>query len=452
MGKNTPRIAAALFAAVLLAAAPGAWAEAEADHDDRRLAQLERLVLTQSRQIAELQHAQGNTWLNERRAEQVKALIREVLCDAETRASLLDGHLRAGWDDGFFLSDDQGKFLMKIKGMIQTRYTLSKQDDNAAVGGDDSAAGFENTRIRFGFLGHVIDPTWQYVIWTGHGANGGSLLLDAAITKKFADGWSVTAGQFKVPLWREWLVSETCQQFVERSNLTAAFAGSYTQGVKVGVKRDQWNAVVSFNDGLGGINATWNTADVEYAFSARGEVLLAGDWSQYRHFESWVGEDPMFVLGGAVHWEQGEYGTTATVGAPLTQQVDILRWTFDGSLELGGVNLFAAVLGSHEDAETFQVDRFGLLVQGGYFVTEKLELIARYEWGEDDLNGSQNLSIATIGANYFMHQHAARLTFDLGYAFNPVSATFASNGTGFRQDAPAADGQLVARAQMQLLF
>ena len=48
--------------------------------------------------IAELEGAQKQSWLNERRAEEVKNLIREVLSDAETRASLLENGMYAGHD------------------------------------------------------------------------------------------------------------------------------------------------------------------------------------------------------------------------------------------------------------------------------------------------------------------------------------------------------------------
>ena len=41
---------------------------------------------------------------------------------------------------------------------------------------------------------------------------------------------------------------------------------------------------------------------------------------------------------------------------------------------------------------------------------------------------------------------------DIGYGFNPVAADFARRGTGWREDAPGQDGQVVIRSQLQLLF
>jgi hypothetical protein len=443
------------FTTVLIALAiltPLAWqakAEDVAATDQalaRQVAELQRLVADQSKEISAMRAERGDTWLNERRAEEVKALIHEVLSDAETRASLLDSGLQAGWKNGFFLADDQGNFLLKFKGMVQSRWTMGVQDQ-AAVGTDDTRSGFELSRTRFSFSGHVIDPSWKYMIWTGYGSTGGNALLDTTITKTFGDGWYVTVGQFKAPMWREWTVSECAQQMVERSLINAAFSGGYTQGVILGVKREDWAALVAFNDGAGNLNAAWNTQDVEYAISGRGEYKFAGEWSQYSQFESWQGEPFMAVVGAGVHWQQGEEGTTAPA-----QETDTFVWSVDAALEFGGANLFAAFIGSHSNGETFYTDGYGLLLQGGYFVTEKLELVGRYEWGNDDLNNTDDLSILTVGGNYFFAKHALRLSADVGYAFNGVSATFASAGTGWQQDAVGSTGQVVMRAQMQLLF
>ena len=55
--------------------------------------------------IAELERAEQETWLNERRAEEVKALVREVMADADARASLLVGGGTAGHNGKNFFID-----------------------------------------------------------------------------------------------------------------------------------------------------------------------------------------------------------------------------------------------------------------------------------------------------------------------------------------------------------
>ena len=411
------------------------------DAQDQRLAQQDRLIAEQRAQLARLLAASEDTWLTERRAEEVKALVRDVLADAETRASFAEGGMTAGHNGSFFLASEDGSFLLKIAGMLQARYNFSHREGST---NDGDRGGFEMARTRFGFIGHVIDPTWKFVLWTGHHYNGDSLLLDAYITKDLGGGWSVTAGQFKNPFWREWLVSETRQQFVERSQLAGAFAGSYTQGVKIGYAGERCRGEFAFTDGITTMNKSWNTEDTEYALAARGELLLTGSWKQHAEFESWQNEEPSAVFGMAVHHQMNEYGTT-------TDEHEITRATADLSIEFGGANLFAAVIaGRDQNGSTF--DQLGALVQGGVFVTEKLELIARYEWGDSDSGGDDKLSVLTVGGNYFFARHALRLTMDVGYSFEPIGAFWTNNFAGYQTDAAGESGQIVIRSQFQLLF
>ncbi len=406
----------------------------------QRLAAQQRLIDAQQQQIAALVEQTRGDWMNEARAEQVRQLVHEVLSDAETRSALLDGDITAGHDGSFFVASNDGLFRLNFKGLLQTRYVYSHQENGPD---DDDRGGFEIARTRFSFSGHVIDPSWQFMIWTGHHCDGGTLLLDAWIKKVLDDNWSVTAGQFKVPFWREYLVSETKQQFVARS-LLKKFSGGYTQGVKVDFTNDQIHATVAFTDGADNLNDPWHTEDTDVALTGRLEWLVFGPRKQYADFESWRGEERMLVLGGAIHYQEGESGTT-------TDETDIVRWTFDGSLELGGANLFAAVVGDHTDNGT-TADRIGALVQGGVFVTDDVELMARYEWADLDQAVDDTLSVMTVGVNYYFARHAARWSLDVGYAFEPISDTIDSSFAGYRLDAPGESGQVVVRTQMQLAF
>lgn len=400
----------------------------------------QRRLDAQEARIRQLANESEASWINERRVEQVKQLVHEVLADAETRAALMSDTILAGHDGTFFIASEDGNHLLRIKGMLQTRYITNHQNDGPD---DDHRSGFEISRTRFGFCGHVIDPSWQFLIWTGHHKDGDTLLLDAWLKKVLNTHWSVTAGQFKVPLWREFLISEIRQQFVARSLLNG-FSGGYTQGVKVDFKDDQVHLTLSFNDGTGGISKTWDTEDTEMAVTGRLECLLFGDWKQYGEWESWRGEEPMLVVGAAAHYQLGESGTA-------TVESDVVRWTADASLELGGGNLFAAVIGDHVD-NGVDINRIGVLVQGGVFLTETLELIGRFEWADIDEGADDTMSIVTAGFNCFFAKHRAKLTVDVGYAFEPVPSTMYNTFAGWRMDSVGEDGQIVGRTQIQLLF
>lgn len=452
-----------LLVTVALSCATGTWAQehtkqslslaAQMQQLRDRLAEQEERIQTQEAELSMLRQQMGESWMAQRRAEDVKALVAEVLADADHRASLLEESITAGHDgSSFFLADTDGDFLMRIKGMIQVRYTDSQQDDALPLGegadaepsGDDDRGGFGITRSRFGFFGHVFDPTITYALWTGFNCEGDATVLDATITKRFDGGWSLTGGQFKLPFQYEYLVSETRLQFIERSLVAGEFCGTYTQGMMASWQNDAARVRVSFNDGASTLNTIWHERTAEWAATGRGEVKLFGDWADYADWQGWPSQDPLLVLGAAVHYQHGEYGTTA-------EEADDLRWTIDGSLELSGGNLFAAVTGQHLD-NGVDADRISVVVQGGLFVAEATELIARYAWSDPDTAGMADLSVVTVGVNHFFHGHGLKFTLDIGYAFDAIASIYASKPLGWREDAAGNDGQVVLRTQMQLLF
>lgn len=406
--------------------------------------QAQQALLNQQQTVISRLSTEDGNWLNERRAEEVKSLIHEVLSDAEMRASLLNDNLTAGHNGkSFFIRSEDGTFALNIAGMIQFHYMYGSQDKS---GTDDEAAGFEVARTRFGFIGNVVDPSWKYVIWTGHSDTGSALLLDSYITKVLDGGWSVTAGQFKTPLWREFLVSEKSQQLIDRSLLNG-LSGSYTQGVKADYKNDTVHLTLSFNDGLAGINKTWSTVDTDYAFTGRAEWLVFGEWTDYSSWMSCDHDEPVLVIGGAAHYQKGENGTA-------TDLADITRWSADINWGMSGANIFAAVIGDHQSSDTVEIDRLGVLVQAGVFLTEKVEVFGRYEWAdlEASVDGPDDLGIVTVGGNYYVKGHRLKITADVGYGLDPIPSTFSSNMAGWRTDTAGEDGQVVARTQIQLLF
>ena len=407
---------------------------------------LDRLEMLEH-EVARLHDEAGEQWVNDRRAEEIKALVHETISDAQTRASLLTDDAIAGYNNGFFIRSADNNFYLKIRGMIQSRYVFNVRQ-NAPAGQDGDEGGFEIARTRFAFMGHIIDPTWKFMIWTGYSSSGGTLLLDAYIQKKLPAGFSVTAGQFKVPMWKEWLVSETSQQFIERSLLNAKASGSYTQGIKVDWGNDFLRLTGSFNDGTNSLNANWNNDKSHWAVTGRAEWKVFGDWGNYKTFESWQGSDPLLVFGLAANYQQGETGGT-------DQYPDAFTWTADALWKFGGGNIFVAAVGSQTSGMDSALgyepgDYYGLLAQGGYFVTPQVEAFARYEFAVPDQDSIDHLSVASVGVNYFFKKWSAVASLDVGYSFNAMSSYWASSGTGWLVD--GSHGQVVVRAQMQLLF
>lgn len=426
------------MAAASPAASDGGAADAELH---RELAALRAEIEAFKASVAD----PGGVALDAERSAQVRSLVHEMLADADGRSSLQASGAVAGWDKGFFLASPDGNFRLNIKGYTQFRWIMNHVRD---PGLDEWAKGFENARTQLFFEGHVIDRSITYRVQGNFSRSGGSLtLFDAWLAKSFDNGFKVVAGQFRDPMLREFLVVETTQLLVERSMVHQAFTFDRTQGVMLEYQNDLLRLQGSFNDGAKTSNTSWQTATTEYAFTGRGELRLGGDWAQFNDLTSFPGDSPAVLIGAAVGWQRAESGGVSLAG-------EVIQWTVDGSLELGGANLFASVVGRHTtDLPGANLDQYGAVVQGGLFVLPEVELYARYEWGDAD-DGQSDLSAATAGANWYLSKQRLKLSGDFGYGFNAVSAFFGnpSSIAGWRTDTAGDDGQWVIRVQAQVMF
>jgi len=292
-------IAAAPLAFAADATPPTASADANA-----RIAALEQAV-------SDLMKEKGESWLTQERSNEIRAVVQDVLNDADTRASLQTTNATSGYKDGFFIASPDGNFKLVINGENQLRWSYnwlssrsmnnsentiippsslpSPRDGNFnSVGVAKAAYGFELRRVKLGFSGHVIDPGWQYSITlayqqffgsnlnpvgaangsnstSGSLADGGGVtggdnfgsgfsLENGYIARDLGAGFSLKFGQFKSPFLREWLVSSRSQLAIERSIMNTLFTTGWTQGIELDWNNDFLRAMISYNDGANNAN------------------------------------------------------------------------------------------------------------------------------------------------------------------------------------------------------
>ena len=436
------RFVQTLAACSVVACSPTAFAFESQPTDvdlQSRVAELEA-------KIQNMQRADSEDWMNERRATEIRAIVQDVLTDADTRASLLQDGMTAGRDKKFFLSSSDGAFRLNIEGQMQVRYVYNLRDDGDGGAIDTNEKGFENRRTKLKFSGHVYDE-WEFEVQGAFSRDGGGFGLEEAyIARALGENGEIKVGQFKLPFMREELVSSKRQLAVDRSLINEEFNQGRSQGIQYSNEfSDTFRYFVAFSDGFGTANTSALVQTTEWAFTGRGEVLFAGDWKQFKDFTSWQDEEFAFMLGFAGHIEKEESGTDdGTVDDTL------FTWTVDASLEFGGANLFAAVVGRHFDEADF--DQFGIVVQGGYFFQEDFEVFARFEYGDLDIDGAEELLVLTAGVNKYFHEHKLKWTTDVGIGLDTVEGPFASSGVGWNADVPDEDTQIVFRTQLQLLF
>lgn len=413
-------------------------------------------------QIAELKAQQSGNWLTDERAEEIRALVQEVVSDANGRTSLLANGGGAGYDNGFYISSDDGSFKLNLNALSQFRAVWNSRDNS---GGDNSIFGFENSRTRLDFNGNLFGNDFTYRIQGDFMYSGGGFtLLDAWGRYQVNDNMGVSWGQFKAPFLREELLYEGNLQTVDRSYVHALTTAGYTQGVQVDYSaNDNLRFMAAFTDGttlsVTGPNgslansAALASGGTEYAFTGRAEWLVAGEqgFSQFDDLSSWSDDQYGTLLGGAVHWQDGEYGTTAT-------ETQAFMWTVDCQTEFGGANIFASFTGTHTDTNSpsaTDVDQYGAVVQGGAFLDpDRIEVFGRWEWYDfDDALASardNEINIFTAGVNVYWQGHDKKWTTDLVYANDGIPAS--AGNLGLLADAAGEDGQIALRSQVQFHF
>lgn len=406
-------------------------------------------------QLSDVRASQSETWLSERRAQEVKSLVRDVLADADMRASMAEGGTTAGHNgENFFLSNEDGSFLLNVAGQIQTRYIANFRDDSGA---DDNEAGFTIARTKLSFSGHVADPRITYAVQLAVNRDTNAVTADTIVLGYgLTDNLSIWAGEDKAPFLREETTSSAHQLAVERSVVNELFTLDKVQGIgTTWTPSDNATVQVMLSDGAGsgitGKDFEHGTSD--FALTTRVDIRLMGDWAQMSDYSSAPGEEAGLFVGGALHWEVGESGTTGAGNGD-----DSLSWTIDASYENQGLGVSAAVVGNHTELDDDSIaaggvdsDTYGFVAQIAYNMDSgngrSTEPFFRYE--HIDLDTLGDTTLLTGGVNWYLSGHAAKFTADIVYALDPVGQ---DTGLGLLADAANQDGQVALRAQFQLLF
>jgi hypothetical protein len=346
----------------------------------KRLETLEDRNRELETRVTDLTRQQGEEWLGEQRAGQIREIVRDVLADSEQRASLRDGGMTAGWNDGFFLASPDGRFRMNVGGFLQSRFIWSsiRPGAQAVPPTNPNRPVFDYQENRYGFDvpdlqlwvdGHIFSRDFQYMVKArftqvventiNKGVSNGNAqalpgapeyrdieLMDAWIRINLDDNWSVKAGQFRSPFSRGFLVLEQYQMSASRSVVDFHYALGYVQGIEADYMNDEFRSRVSLNNGApdvllgdpnlntggqdyviypsgsyGGQNSPYWTQNALFSVTGRIDWKPAGSWEQFRSYTSPTGETFGLLTGLGLHYQrsqgyQADYGRSGTFFNP----------------------------------------------------------------------------------------------------------------------------------------
>lgn len=396
-------------------------------------------------------------------ADASRAYAQELMADANGRTSA------APASGGFTISDGSGNYNLKLGGWAQFRYVMNWRDDPAdtATAHDSGFTnGFETTKTRLVFSGNVVNPDLKFKVEGEFSRTTGDFgLKDAWGSYKLNNGLTIRWGQFKAPLLREDLVSDTAQLAVDRSIVQGVYQQGRSQGVELAWKGESFGVAFDFNDGFKTDNTAYTSSrEADYALTGRLDWKWAGDWKRFDDFTSFRGSDHAGLVGVAAQYQHS--GNTAALGAagPVSvAQVSTLEYTADVSIEGNGWNAFIAFVGRHDDPDQGDsVNNFGFVAQAGFFVSEQAEPFIRYDgvFPDSDLGSANDsdFNTLTFGANYYVtpESHAAKFSADCQWFFDPTTTDALvrplANGGVYALQPSSEDNQIAIRLQFQLMF
>jgi phosphate-selective porin OprO and OprP len=430
----------------------------------------------------------GGSWMNDARRDEVKALVKEVLSDADTRASLQGTGATAGYNKGFFIASEDGKFLLQLGGRIQARYIANVRQSqpggaNSAPANHDIENGFEMRRVQVWFKGNIGSPKIGYFIRLAANSNTNAVGVDYAyLNYKWSDKLAFTGGRFKAAFSREELVSSGAQMAVERSAVNEAFNVGMTEGIEATYTESTWRVSGGINDGarsgeIGGQPAVTAGAGGNYAFlpgggnsfqndttnyamTGRVDYKVFGDWASWNDFSSWSGEEKSLFVGAGTHFQDSRINQNAWLtsdGGSTGRNYDFLLATADIGYKANGLSLFASANahfglsgGSPQVGQVNtnggQFSDYGFLLQAGYFVIpDVIQPFIRYEFMTFDRSRNEDIAVAgaatgvgqahdanilTAGYNWYFKKNDAKFSLDVMWAIDSVTPGTIGGTTG----------------------
>ena len=418
-------------------------------------------------EIAALKGNQGEQWLTEQRADQIRGVVQDVLADSNTRSSFQQaGGATAGYNNGFFISSADGNYSLKINALEQVRFVWNNTYQDTK---DQNSWGFENRRTQAFFSGNVVDPSWKYLVGIAYDAQndpydadaGNFNLYYAMVTKSFGDGFSVSVGQMNVPFTVESnLFNAGSTQMGDYSIFEYMFGAGQQVGAMAKLEKDAfrvsggWYNIVQ-TDSSGTVGNSWDNNDNQsIAVAGRAEYKVAGTWDQFSKESSFKGEEFGLLIGGGVIWQNGRNDNSAGV-----YDANPLGLTADAQAKFGGFNLIGQFLWQDGYPGTDSSSSvWGFNVQGGAFITEDLEVFGAWAYADTADSGSTSASLGTTnylqtGANWYFAKNSIKATV-MGIIPLNKDAADAGNLRGFEGGVGLSDSQnnFSLVCQLQVMF
>lgn len=328
---------------------------------------------------------------------------------------------------GFSFESKAGDFILKPFVLVQTSAKMNYYDDEQ-IGADDqdniANSGFEVGNALIGFAGKAFDKV-TFNLTLNAAQSGDALLQQAWFDLNLKDELRFRAGKFKTPFNQAYLVTlgETLFPTLPMS-LTAPvnipysinsvnpnFATGFDLGVQVhGLVKDKWEYRVGVFNGTGiSVNGAKKTLSDDLhipslLYSGRMAYMPKGVMPSHQGSPDDLNNNKYLVALSTSYNVEANWQASNDFRAGLEFSYLYKRWYFAAEAYYLNMDFVERQQVSH----TYSF--MGGYVQGGYFVNDKVQLAARYDFF--DRNSSKTdgiLNAPAIGANYYIAGYNLKL-------------------------------------------
>ncbi|MDR2953955.1 MAG: OprO/OprP family phosphate-selective porin [Prevotella sp.] len=321
---------------------------------------------------------------------------------------------------GFSFESKAGDFVFKPFALVQTSAKMNYYDDEQ-IGADDqdniANSGFEIGNALIGFAGKAFDKV-TFNLTINAAQSGDALLQQAWADLNLKDELRFRVGKFKTPFNQAYLVTlgETLFPTLPMS-LTAPvnipysinsvnpnFATGFDLGVQVhGLVKDKWEYRVGVFNGTGiSVNGAKKTISDDLhipslLYSGRLAYMPKGVMPTHQGSPDDLNNNKLLFALSSSYNVEANWQASNDFRAGMEFSYLYNRWYFSAE----GYYLNMDFVERQQVSHSYSF--WGGYVQGGYFVTDKVQLAARYDFF--DRNSSKTdgiLNAPSVGLNYYI--------------------------------------------------
>ena len=322
--------------------------------------------------------------------------------------------------EGFSIATKKGDFVFKPYMLVQTSASVNYYDDEGldpAYNQDNvHNSGFAVPYAILGFTGKAFDRL-TFNLSINAAGSGAGILQQAWFDVKVREAFAIRVGKFKTPFSHAYLTtlgeslmptlpvsltSSVIMPYVLNA-VTPNIGLGFDLGVEIhGLVKDRWGYEVGIVNGAGAstnsatktFSDDWHIPSLLYAgrltYMPRG-VMPSNQGDPRRLHE----DKMLFGLSGSLNVEsENESTNDARVGAEFA-------W-LKNRLYVGAEIYYMNVGFTDRQKIDESYNYLGGYVQGGYFVTNKMQLTARYDFfNRNGMAKDGFLNMPAVGFNYF---------------------------------------------------